>query len=328
MRAAVFDQPSPSERGRAHGELWRAEIRELVQVVSRPSVQPELAALIAHAPALHEELVGIAQGADLAPEQILRLNAAAAAGSTAVYLCGPSGAVLGQSLDLQASMAPFVRAMVVRTPEGGGDCVCFTLTGCLGLAGLGAAGVAVTCNGLFTTDDGAGLVAGALVRALVAQPDARAAYELLRRTPLASALFVVIADGRDFFGVECSGELKVLTQVGAKAAHLHTNHCFDPVLRAREQVPRASSTFERLNTATTLYLQQRPRDLESLWALLASHAGRPRSICSHLDEVDGDPRAEKTCGRLAMEPLAGRVRVASGCSDGEVPLDLSLDRSV
>jgi isopenicillin-N N-acyltransferase-like protein len=144
----------------------------------------------------------------------------------------------------------------------------------------------------------------------------------------------MIADGQEFFGVECSGQLKVLTQVGAKAAHLHTNHCFDPVLRSRERVPRTSSTFDRLNMATTLYVQQRPSDLDGLWHLLGSHEGRPRSICSHLEELarpselGGDPSASKTCGRLAMELATGRMRLASGCSDGEAPLDISVNRAV
>src|SRR4029453_1874939 len=127
---------------------------------------------------------------------------------------------------------------------------------CVGMAGMGPHGVGVTINNLSSTDGGVGVVWPALVRAMIAQPSARAAYELLLRTPLSSGHHYMIADGREFFGVECSGQLKVLTQVGARAAHLHTNHCFDPVLRARERVGPTSTTFERLNMATTLYAQQ------------------------------------------------------------------------
>jgi hypothetical protein len=117
----------------------------------------------------------------------------------------------------------------------------------------------------------------------------------------------MIADGRDFYGVETSGRLKVLTQQGGRAAHLHTNHCFDPVLRRHERVARTSTTFRRMELASTLYVQQRPRDAEGLWSLLSSHEGYPRSICSHVDDAQGDPSASRTCGRMVMD-LSGPAR--------------------
>jgi isopenicillin-N N-acyltransferase like protein len=355
MAPVLFEDALPRPRGRAHGELWRAEIRELAELRlelcrhkgSFADAEQVLAVARAHLPVLqthlpemHDELLGVAEGADLAPERIVVLNhytdlrdvppsvldESEADGCTAIYLVGTAGPLLGQTWDMHATAEPFVRAIRVRDADGG-ESVCFTLTGCLGMAGMGPHGVAVTINNLNSTDGRVGVVWPALVRAMIAQPSARAAYDLLVRTPLSSGHHYMIADGREFFGVECSGELKVLTQIGAKAAHLHTNHCFDPVLRGREAVPRVSSTFQRLDVATTLYVQQRPDDLDGLWRLLASHDGRPRSICSHLDEARGDPSASKTCGRLAMELATGRMRVASGCSEGESPVEITLARA-
>lgn len=358
MEPVVIEHAPPRTRGRVHGELWRTEIRELAEIrltlcrrkgsfADEDQVlavaRAHLPVLAAHLPAMHEELLGIAEGAGLAPERIVVLNhytdlrdvppsvldADEPDGCTAIYLVGVQGPVLGQTWDMHATAEPFVRALRVRDADGA-ESVCFTLTGCLGMAGIGRSGVAVTINNLNSTDGRLGVVWPALVRALIEQPTARAAYELLQRTPLSSGHHYMIADGADFFGVECSGELKVLTQVGAKAAHLHTNHCFDPVLRTREAVPKVSSTFERLNMATTLYVQQRPEGLDGLWRLLASHDGRPRSICSHLDHLDharGDPSGSKTCGRLAMELATGRIRMASGCSDGESPVEITRSRA-
>jgi isopenicillin-N N-acyltransferase like protein len=71
-------------------------------------------------------------------------------------------------------------------------------------------------------------------------------------------------------------------------------------------------------------VQQRPRDVDGLWTLLGNHDGYPRSICSHKHELDHDPSASKTCGRLVMAPLAGRMRVAVGCSREDAPIDLQL----
>ena len=91
-----------------------------------------------------------------------------------------------------------------------------------------------------------GLLWPALVRTLLAEPSAAAARARLSRTRLGGGRNFMLADGREFFGVECSAQLQVLTQVGAGAAHLHTNHCFDPVLRRFAQ--RSPAVTLRYNT--------------------------------------------------------------------------------
>ncbi|HWB74966.1 MAG TPA: C45 family peptidase [Nannocystaceae bacterium] len=345
LELVTFDQANGSARGRAHGELWRAEIRELTDIRVELCIKKggfrdraqllaiaelHLPPLLAHDTALHAELIGIAEGAALTPAEIVVLNHYSDLrdvpasvlddeGCTAIYVPGSEGALLGQTWDMHATAEPFVRAV-----RFGDDAICFTLTGCLGMAGLGKHGVAVTINNLSSTDGKVGVVWPAIVRAMLACTDARAAYELLLRTPLSSGHHYMIADGHEFYGVECSGELKVLTQKGAKAAHLHTNHCFDPVLRTRERVPAGTTSWARLDSASTLYVQQRPRDVDGLWTLLGNHDGYPRSICSHKHELDGDPSASKTCGRLVIEPGTGRMRVAVGCSRDDAPIDLLL----
>jgi isopenicillin-N N-acyltransferase-like protein len=355
MEPALFDQDDPRERGRAHGELWREPIRELAEIrvqlaLHRGSfadldellaiARRHLPILAMRAPDLHEELLGIAEGADIDPARIVVLNhytdlrdidpravlGPEAEGCTAIYLYGPNGAVLGQTWDMHASAEPYVRTIRIAPRGSDTEALCFTLTGCLGMTGIGQHGVAVTINNLSSTDARVGMVWPALVRQMITQADAASAWALLRDAPLSSGHHYMIADGRDFYGVETSGELKVLTQSGAKVAHLHTNHCFDPVLRSRERVPATSTTFARLDLASTLYVQRRPTTMEELWDLIGSHEGFPRSICSHADDGSGDPSASKTCGRIVYALAEGRARVARGCSREAVPLELVLGR--
>jgi isopenicillin-N N-acyltransferase like protein len=357
LQPVVFDQSSALDRGRAHGELWRAEIHALAAIRlelclrggSFDGVEQllELARLHVpvlreHAPDLHDELLGIAQGADLAVDRLVVLNhyaalrgpsphvsprvsaEADAGGCTAIYTHGEDGPLLGQTWDMHADAMSFVRTIAIRPGVGRRETLCFTLTGCLGLAGLGHAGVAVTVNDLSVTDGQVGLLWPAVVRQVLDAPNADVGLARLRAAKRSGGHHFMIADGERFYGVECSGELAVLTQKGARAAHLHTNHCFDPVLRQRERVSPRSSTFHRLNMATTLYAQQRPTTFEALWALLGSHDGEPRSICSHLTDTCDDPAAPVTCGRILMRPADRALRVAWGCSrDGE-SLDLRL----
>jgi len=355
----VFDQASAAARGEAHGALFRAEIRELARIRSElalvrgrfgtEDVLRKVAA--AHLPVLerfdadlHAELCGIARGAGVDPVDVVILNhytdlrdvppeavgAAAAApadpgGCTAVYTDGWYGPVLGQTWDMHGTAAPFVR-LLRFDPPGGPEMLCFSLTGCLGMAGLSGTGVGVTINNLSSTDGQVGVVWPALVRRMLAAPDAEAARDLLLATPLSSGHHYMIADGRSFYGVECSARRKVVTQRGAKASFLHTNHCFDPSLRRAEKVSPASTTFRRMDLASTLFVQLRPRTIEDLWALLSSHEGYPRSICSHVDDAGGDPSASRTCGGIAMALCGGRVRAAAGCLAGAVPIDTRVRR--
>lgn len=367
-----FDQDDPAARGEAHGELWRPQIRELCEIraalaLAKGSFRDRgeldaiaglhLPLLADFSPPLYAELLGIARGAGVTPEQAVILNhytdlrdvprsvltATLAAdrapdrapepgddpgGCTAIYVPGAgAGPVLGQTWDMHGTARPFVRLMRLRPRGGDDELLCFTLTGCLGMTGLSADGVGVTINNLSSTDGQVGVVWPALVRAMLAAGSAPAARRLLEATRLSSGHHYMMADGREFFGVETSGRLKVLTQVSARAAHLHTNHCFDPALRRVERVPRVSTTFRRLDLATTLYVQQRPQDPRAVWDFLASHEGYPRSLCSHVDDdVGGDPSASRTCGLMVMQLAGGVVLAGAGCGQAAAPRRVSLER--
>lgn len=357
LAPVLFDQNDGASRGRAHGEHWREEIREIaalrfeLALAERPVGGRALLEALAlrhvpvlreHFPELARELLGIAEGSGVDVASIVVLNnysdirdvmhrgSAAPAepdrgdGCTAIYFSGADGPVLGQTWDMHASALPFVRLLRIAPRDGSEDTYCLSLTGCLGLAGLARTGVAVTINNLESTDADLGVAWPAMVRAMLRCTDAVEARSLLERTPLTSGHHYMIADGRNFFGVETSGAMKVRTQAGAKAAHLHTNHCFDPVLRMHERMVAGTTSFDRLNMATTLYVQQRPRGLDGLWDLLGSHDGYPRSICLHAGEVAGSASQSVTCARLALELWTGRIRVAAGCSRDDVPTELTI----
>lgn len=362
MQPELFEQVDPRERGRAHGELWRGAIAELcalrMDLMLRRSAfvdaQQVLIAAGAHLPvleqldaALYQELLGIAEGAALSPELVVVLNHYTdlrdvppallslpegtredgdPGGCTSIYLNGVHGPLLGQTWDMHATAEPFVRMLRIKPKGSEQETLCFTLTGCLGMAGLGQNGVGVTINNLSSTDGQIGMVWPALVRKLLRQDSAAAAHRLLMATPLSSGHHYMIADGREFHGVETSGELKMRTQQGPRAAHVHTNHCFYPVLRQRESVSKLSTSFARMNMATTLYAQQRPATLDELWTLLGSHDGYPRSICAHQDQELSDSSASRTCARLVLSLATGQVRVSRGCSKTGPALELQMDR--
>lgn len=363
LEPVLFDQATPLARGEAHGARWRNEVRELCELRLALCVQrgrfrdaDQVLAVAAahevparaHVPAQWEELCGIARGAGVTVEEVVVLNqycdlrdidpetrpenAAPPAisredpgGCTAIHIGGDEP-VLAQTWDSHASAEPFVRVIRIRPPGRDLDVVCVTLTGCLGLMGMCARGVAVGAADLCSTDAGIGVPWPAVVRSLLEQPSARQAKARLMGVPLSSGHHYMMADGADFFGIETSGTQKVLTQQGPRAAHIHTNHCFDPVLRKYEAVPPGSTTFQRLNMATTLFAQQRPHDLDGVWSLLTSHEGHPRSICAHGEgQVMRDPGASRTCAVMAVRIRDGLMRVVRGCAHENEPLDIRVN---
>jgi len=344
LETLLLDQATPGLRGEAHGEHWRDSIQELAEIrtelalskgafVSREQLQAvaslHLQPLAEFSQSLSEELLGIARAAGITPAQAIILNhytdlrdvppAVLGAddgdpgGCTAIYVHGPDGPVLGQTWDMHGTAAPHVRLLRIRPPEAETEVLCFTLAGCVGMTGMNQAGLALTINNLTSTDGQVGVVWPVLVRRMLEETTAVAARDVLMGTTLSSGHHYMIADRTDFYGVETSGKLKMTTQTGPKAVHIHTNHCFDPKLRTREKISPVSTTFRRLELASTLYAQQHPRSATEIWTFLGSHEGYPKSICSHVDDEGGDPSASRTCGAMLMVCNTGQVYACRGC---------------
>src|SRR5690606_38222947 len=110
---------------------------------------------------LHEELCGIAEGADLRPEDIVVLNhytdlrdidpdAALGRppggagpigprtedGCTALWIKAAAGPVLAQTWDMHATAMPYVMLLEVPEIDGAPGALLFSLTGCLGMCGV------------------------------------------------------------------------------------------------------------------------------------------------------------------------------------------------
>lgn len=336
IEALTLTQTSARERGRAHGEHWRAAVHTATEIAERHVVarrggeRPELVASMLRAlsertPALHEELLGIAEGADLAPERVLLVNAMAdlgtpppdepaasvdGSGGTLVYCKGDDGPLLGITLDLVPGLGDSLVVLRLPADAEGPAAWVVTVPGCLGLCGLSATGLAVASLELNLSVGEVGLPWPAVVRRMLRHASAASAVGALTALPLSGGRYWVLTDGTTFHGLESSGARHIRTQTGARAAHLHTNHCFDPVLRQTERIPAQTSTFARLNAASTVYAQQRPKTADAMWAMLHAHDEAGRGLCRH-DEGQGSTPVTATVALLQLHPP--QLRVAAGC---------------
>jgi len=102
---------------------------------------------------------------------------------------------------------------------------------------------------------------------------------------------LMLADPGNYLGIEATPKIVVVTQRGAKASHIHTDHAFDPVIRKDERVRAGSDTFARMNATTTIFAQRRPHDADTLLAMLVEvasslgHAGDTRVLFDAADRT-------------------------------------------
>ena len=351
IETLTLTQTSTRERGRAHGEHWRARVVAAVEIADehvvrrRGGERPEavasmLRALSDRAPDLYEELLGIAEGADLAPERIALVNAMAdlgtppsdepaasfdGSGGALVYCKGDDGPLLGLTLDLHPALAEGVVVLRLPADAEGPAAWVVTVPGCLALCGLSATGLAAASLELNLSVGQPGLPWPAVVRRMLRHVTAASAVGALAGLPLFGGRYWLLTDGTTFHGIESSGARHLRTQTGARAAHLHTNHCFDPVLRQTERIPEQTSTFSRLNAASTVYAQQRPKTTEAMWAMLHAHDDGGRGLCRHVEGEDAS--APVTAAVALMQLSPPQLWVAAGCERVAEVTRLSMSES-
>jgi len=322
--------------GERHAEAWGERAAalfgvrwRLLRARSRVRDDAQLRALAdAHLPVLHdfhppavEELEGFAHVSGLEPWQLVVLNhytdfrdiPPESGGCSVVYAPLSEGPFAAQTWDMHGTAEAFVGALRLKrdnTPA----MALFTLAGCVGMTGLNTAGVSVCINNLTPSDARVGVVWPSLVRRMLEERSAEAAVEVLRGARLGSGHNYMVADERAVFNVETTGRQQRVTHADAHGWYWHTNHYLHPELQPLE-MPRlpTSTTCDRYDR-----LEQHlgpnalhPRDARSLWQLLGSHEGFPRSLCTHL--TGDDPSASKTCGGVVCDLRGRRMLARRGC---------------
>jgi isopenicillin-N N-acyltransferase like protein len=350
---------SPREWGRIHGESFRGEIhalsairiylctkvggfRDAAQV--RAAAEAHLPVLERYHAGLHAELLGIAEGAAIAPADIVVANhytdlrdldpdpsrwqpaptqdspdtaqsgqgagGLGGDGCSVIWAESATGRILAQTWDMHATAIPYV--MVLRVPASGDGpaATLLTVTGCLGMAGASSARVAIAINNLFSTDATLGVVWPAVVRRALHQPTAAAARDLIAQSPIGSGHHYFVADRREAFAIEASGTRRKQVFAGGRA-FCHTNHSLDPDVAARSKVPSTSTTFDRMAWLETDLARAPIADLDDAWRRLGSDDGWPRSVCTNMATPES-PHGAATCGAIAINLDRGELWAQQG----------------
>ncbi len=326
--------------GRIHGETFRGEVGALTEIrihlCTKVGAFRDRAAVLSaaerHLPVLeryhrglYDELCGIAEGANRSAAEIVVNNhytdlrdldpdptkwVDAASGCSVIWARTPEGTILAQTWDMHATAIPYVMMLHVPESADGPAAWLLTLTGCLGLAGMSSARVAIAINNLNSLDARVGVVWPAVVRRALHAKTAREARDLVLRAPIGSGHHYLVTDARDAYAIETSGVLRKVVFAseagGAPTSFHHTNHCLDADVAAVSTITPASTTHERFAWLDRSLGGAALGGLKDAWARMGSQDGWPKSVCTNMATPE-HPHGTATCGAIACNLDTGMV---------------------
>tara|TARA_R110002073_G_scaffold24260_1_gene81864 strand:+ start:54038 stop:55126 length:1089 start_codon:yes stop_codon:yes gene_type:complete len=348
------------ERGLLHGSTFAGEISSLVTLriylackISGFTRKGLLAIAEKHLPILkefddelYEELLGVAEGSGCSPAELVVLNqytdirdlspekwgdagttegftgeADYDGGCTMLWSKTDQGPIFAQTWDMHASAMPYVMMLRV-TDAAGDDAYLLTLTGCLGMAGLNAAGLCIGINNLTSNDAVPGVVWSAIVRKALRETSTDAARDMLLSCKVGSGHHYLVCNADSVVSVETSGQRRKVIFSGEARDFVHSNHCLDAEIAACNRVPEFSTTQDRQD-AMRASLDSKPiQSIEDAWQRLGSHDGYPRSICTNMASPEA-PHAAATCAGIAFDPTRRRLLVVAGFTHNVDPEEFS-----
>lgn len=309
---------SPQAIGEAFGEGCRTETQELYQRRLNASLKFALdhgrafteARVLdicrrclplteGYDPIGYAEFAGIARGAGLSLEQLFALQGmtdlrdllgfgpAPEGEGCSSFIIGPDRAaggqlLLGQNWDLQTDNLPYVR-LVHRVPDDGPETWALTLTGCLTLIGINAAGIAVGNTNLQTNDARVGVqYLSVLHRALRCRTLAEAVAAIVEAPRVGAHYYYVAGPDQLAVGLECSATCAVPREV-ASGTFVHCNHALTTEIAALEvERPTPSSHHRQSRLSELLQNHAGSIGLADLKRFLSDHEGGPdRCLCRH-----------------------------------------------
>ncbi|KAB8248214.1 Acyl-coenzyme A:6-aminopenicillanic-acid-acyltransferase 29 kDa subunit [Aspergillus flavus] len=245
----VTCQGNPFEIGYQHGSTAKAVIAKSINFAvglirgktkktedELKQILMELGSVIEKRwPRYHEEIRGIAKGAERDVSEIIMLNTRtefayglveARDGCTTVYCKLSNGALQGQNWDFFSATKGNLIQLTIRQP-GLPTIKMITEAGIIGKVGFNSAGVAVNYNALHLQGlRPTGLPSHLALRMALESTSPSQAYDrIVEQGGMAASAFIMVGNGQEAYGLEFS-PISLRKQVlDAKGRLVHTNHC-------------------------------------------------------------------------------------------------------
>ncbi len=271
-----------------------------------------------------DELLGMAEGADVFFDDLMVVNAMEAVTMDALHLtkCTSMAVNDDRTADghvLVAHNEDWLPEdeedvfLVHATPDDEPAFLAMTYGGLLPNIGFNSAGIAQLCDSVYPTDSRIGIPRVIVSRAVLA---ARDLEEAIRRTLVthraAGYNHLLAHESGELYSVEVSAR-QFAVLYGEDGYLAHTNHYLDYNMQQVESEPD-ELVATRIRYFRTLRMLKRTQrhTLKTLQAIQRDHTNFPNSICNHCtDDIDPMER-EKTVNALIIDLTAQAMHIAWG----------------
>ncbi|MCG5218381.1 C45 family peptidase [Streptosporangium sp. KLBMP 9127] len=330
----------PNARGREFGARWRTAVAANLtgylalfeaggagEARLRTWGEQSLDRTAGWAPALAEEITGIAAGAGLDPWQVSVLNArteilaALRTGgegecSTSVVL--PGGGRLPRTIQTwdwhdHLSEAPVLWGF---EPRPGHTVRTFTEYGVLGKIGVNGAGLGAHFNILRHASDHAdmGVPVHMVARRILDEAaTVEEATEIARSARVSASTVISVVTSGAAAAIEVCPAGVAVVPAGPDGVLLHSNHFLDPVLAPGERLgTERAGTYARLDHLRTHTGELADADPTRRARAMLSHAPQAAPVCAHADPALPMQERWTTLATVALDVAAGRMLVHRG----------------
>jgi len=271
-----------------------------------------------------DELMGIAEGADVSFDDVMVINAMEAVTMDALHLskCTSFAVNDEHTADGHVLMAhnedwlPDDEQdvyLVHATPEDEPPFLAMTYGALLPNIGFNAAGIAQACDSVYPNDSRIGVPRVIVSRAILGARTPADAIEFMLTPQRAAGYNHLLAhESGELYNVEVSAR-KFAILYGEDGYLVHTNHFLDFNMQAIEDEPdELIATRVRYFRALRLLKSTPKHTVKTLQAIQRDHINYPNSICNHsIEKLDPLDR-EKTVNALVIDLTTRVMHLAWG----------------
>ena len=271
-----------------------------------------------------EELIGIAEGANVSMDDLIVLNAMEGVTMDALHLSKCTSMAVNDSRTADGHVLVAHNEdwlpedeedvyLIHATPDDEPAFLAMTYGGILPNVGFNSAGLAQCCDTVYPTDSRIGIPRIFVSRAVLAAPTIG---EAISRTVMphraAGYNHLLAHESGEIYNVEVSAR-RFAILYGHDGYVAHTNFYLDPNLQAIEYEPdELINTRVRYYRALRLLRKEEQHSVKTLEAIQRDHLNYPNSICDHLEDDLVPLDRQKTINALVIDLTAKAMHFVWG----------------
>jgi isopenicillin-N N-acyltransferase-like protein len=271
-----------------------------------------------------EEMIGIAEGANVPFEDVAVINAMEAVTMDALHLtrCTSMAVNDDRTADghvLMAHNEDWVPEdeddvfIIHATPKTEPPFLAMTYGGLLPNIGFNAYGIAQMCDSVYPNDSRIGTPRVVVSRAVLASqtPD-EALRHMLSAQRAAGYNHMLVHESGELYSVEVSAR-KFAVLYGEDGYIVHTNNYLAPVMQQVEREPEdLVASRVRYHRALRLIKREEKHSIKTLQAIQRDHVNFSNSICNHSVDATDPLDREKTVNAMVIDLTAREMHISWG----------------